>query len=145
MKTKEQCQQLHALKRAQQRYSVPLSKSDYRELCSLIKKGKASILQKQSNRVNICSLSYKEKTFVLAYDKQRHSIATFLPEAPDFLKHPKWTEATTSRELDARLGSPKCPECSSFGEKVLWYSGKDTITFECIKCQTKWSEFTRIR
>lgn len=107
--------------------------------------GKASILQKQSNRVNICTVSYREKTFVLAYDKQRHSIATFLPEQPDFLKHSKWVEATTTRELETRLESPKCPECSSFGEKVLWYSGKDTITFECIKCQTKWSEFTRIR
>lgn len=145
MKTKGQCQKIHALKRANQRYSVSLSTSDYIEICSLIKNSKATILQKQSNRVNICSVLFKSKLFVLAYDKQRHTIATFLPEQPEFLQHPGWIEPISNREIDIRLQSPKCPECDSFGEKVLWYSGIDTVTFSCIKCQTKWSEITQLR
>lgn len=68
----------HALKRAKQRYDLSLTSREYKELVAKILRGECKSLYKQSNRVNIKSIVYKEQELFLVYDKERHRIVTFL-------------------------------------------------------------------
>jgi hypothetical protein len=52
----------------------------------MIQEGEAQFVEKQSNRVSIFQLTYKEKSVKVVYDKLRKTIVSFLPltSAPDY-------------------------------------------------------------
>lgn len=79
MASKQHCQIRHAKMRAMERFNLNLSDVQYKQMCSMIKQGKCKIIDKQSSRVSIHELNWEGKNLVVAYDKERHTIITFLP------------------------------------------------------------------
>jgi hypothetical protein len=78
MKTKKRCQQIHAANRARERFGINLSQNDQQEICRMIRDGEASFVRKDSNRVSVFDVLFKEYVIRAVYDKHRHSIATVL-------------------------------------------------------------------
>lgn len=91
-RSKASAQYLHAKKRAQERYGLELTKESYLALCRDIQEGRGTCLGKQSNRLSVWKLQIvvhpevargPKMTIVtsanVVYDKQRHTIVTFLP------------------------------------------------------------------
>ena len=80
-KTKSESQRQHARTRARQRYGALLTEHDFDRIISCVigEWGNAELLQKQSLRVSIWKVPYKEWEFIAVYDRQRKQIATFLP------------------------------------------------------------------
>ncbi|EFK97107.1 hypothetical protein LDC_0880 [sediment metagenome] len=82
--TKEKAQIRHAKMRASERYGLNLSDHEYFNLCNIIRKGGARIVDKQSNRVSIHELSWKNIDMTVVYDKLRGTIVSFLPNSDRF-------------------------------------------------------------
>lgn len=74
----------HAISRAKERYGLTLNRDRYRQLCQQIQDGKGTCLGKQSNRLSVWSIVVEDTTGIVrcnvVYDKQRHTICTFLPK-----------------------------------------------------------------
>jgi hypothetical protein len=70
-------QRLHAKKRALERYGLDLTDDLYTELNSLA--ASASVLIRQSNRLTIRRIFFKEFPIRVVYDSHRKQIITFLP------------------------------------------------------------------
>ena len=77
---KAKSQFIHARRRAKERYDIFLSKEEYDELVTLIQDQKAETLYKQSNRISVKKITYKEQTLFVVYDNMRNTIVTFLYE-----------------------------------------------------------------
>lgn len=69
---------LHAQKRAKSRYGLLLSKNEYKKLCKTV--SSLEDVKRQSNRVSIRYLNYKDYNIPIVWDKIRRLIITFLPE-----------------------------------------------------------------
>lgn len=74
----------HAARRAQERYGLDLNKDRYRQLCQFVQDGHGECLGKQSNRLTVWRIVVPldggiHLTCNVVYDKQRHTIVTFLP------------------------------------------------------------------
>ncbi len=78
-RSKASAQYLHAKKRASERYGITLTKDSYRVLCKMIQDGQGKCLGKQSNRLTVWKLQLAEFPVNVVYDKERHTIVTFLP------------------------------------------------------------------
>lgn len=82
-KNKADCQRIHATKRAKERFDLDLNSKDYDQLVNMIQKGKAKFLRKQSNRVSLFNVNFKEQDMDIVYDKNRKTVVTFLyPNTP---------------------------------------------------------------
>lgn len=79
-RTKKQNQSIHAKNRALDRYNVMLDTKDLIAIVDLIRDGKAKMLYKTSNSKSVQQVEYQGQNFVVAYDKRRKSIASFLPK-----------------------------------------------------------------
>jgi hypothetical protein len=75
---KSQTKQVHARKRARQRYHLKLTKTDYEEIVALVKQGKAETLERQSIRVSLKLLVWNDQELYFIYDNKRGTIVTFL-------------------------------------------------------------------
>ena len=75
---KSKAQRSHAKKQYFKRFKVWLTNREYDEIINLIKKGKGKFIYKQSNRVSIFEITYKDITSHCVYDRKRQTIATFL-------------------------------------------------------------------
>lgn len=84
-RSKASAQYLHAKKRAAERYGLELTKEHYQTLCLAIQRGEGTFLGRQSNRVSVWQITvYRASTndfpkVNVVYDRQRHTIVTFLP------------------------------------------------------------------
>lgn len=79
---KKQNQEAHAIKRIRERYGFKLDHRDYKNLCGLIKQKDGSgseYIGKQSNRLTLHRLTYRDTTLVVVYDRIRHQVVTALP------------------------------------------------------------------
>lgn len=80
-KSKKKSQKQHTQRRACQRYGLTIGPKTYYELCNNIKNMKDCVfLEKQSNRVSMWAVKMEGQWICVIYDKERHSIATFLPQ-----------------------------------------------------------------
>ena len=70
-------QRIHAKKRAFERYGLTLNRNDLQDIVNNIHKAK--LLSKTSNRVKVFEVLVKGVSCVVVYDRNRKSIATFLP------------------------------------------------------------------
>src|SRR5689334_7388305 len=77
--TKKYAQIKHATQRALERYGIELTQHKRETMIKMIQTGNATLVRKQSHRVSIFSLIFEEKEVVIVYDKERKSIASFLP------------------------------------------------------------------
>jgi uncharacterized protein YjhX (UPF0386 family) len=94
-KGKAKAQRLHAKRRGAERYGLNLSNDDLAQIVRLIQEGKATLIEKQSNRVTIFDVemarcyndephtctdcTVRRVTTRVVYDKERKQIASFLP------------------------------------------------------------------
>lgn len=69
----------HANRRCKQRFNVSLKRSEQRSIVSLIQQSKAVFIERQSNRITLWLVNYKEKAMRVVYDKHRKLIVTVLP------------------------------------------------------------------
>lgn len=79
-KKKKKSQYQHAQKRASERYGLTVGHKTYEELCRKIQKHDCVFLEKQSNRVTMFAVCIEGEWMPVIYDKDRHSIVTFLPK-----------------------------------------------------------------
>lgn len=68
----------HARKRIQERLNFVPNKEDFKNMVKLIQDGETELVRKQSNRVTIHKMNYKDQSFLAVYDKQRQLIVTVL-------------------------------------------------------------------
>lgn len=81
MSKKAIAQFFHAKRRAKERYGMRFRKKNMEEIIKLIQEGsEVETLYRQSNRVSIKKVMYKERVLYVVYDNERHTIATFLLE-----------------------------------------------------------------
>ena len=85
MANKRKNQRRHAQVRAEQRFGLGMSQVQYEALCLRIKNGYVKddkgivVLEKQSIRVVIMAIFYKNEWLPIVWDKNRKAISTFLP------------------------------------------------------------------
>ena len=79
---KKRDQWFHAKQKFIERKGIDLTKKLNDELINIIysKPNKRKLIKKQSNRISIYDISYKEDIFRLVFDRFRKSIVTILPE-----------------------------------------------------------------
>jgi len=85
MAEKQHTQKKHALRRAKERYGFIINDSLYDQFCAWIRDGKSRLIKKQTHRVSVHEIKHNGNKIIAVYDKQRKSIATFLP--PDLKDH----------------------------------------------------------
>jgi hypothetical protein len=76
---KSEAQNRHAKRRAMERYGIDLNRHKRLEMIHMIQSGQAECVRKQSHRVTIFSLQYEGKEVIVVYDRQRKTLASFLP------------------------------------------------------------------
>lgn len=103
--SKALCQRVHARKRAIVRYKFELNRHDRKEIVSLIKRGKATLVEKQSNRVYIYNLWYGKIPVQVVYDKSRGELSSFLP--PENLLRDGFTTRQQLEDLGLVKAAPK--------------------------------------
>jgi len=82
MRRKEDCQRLHAKRRALQRYGLVLGVKEQEEIIKLIQRGKAKFINRDSLRVTIFAVEYEGKLLKVVYDGERKTLASVLPMSP---------------------------------------------------------------
>ncbi len=78
MKSKAEAQRAHARRRSIERYGVGLTKAAEREIIEKIQSGKATFLEKESNRISIFGVRYAGEETVVVYDKTRGTVVTLM-------------------------------------------------------------------
>jgi hypothetical protein len=78
VRNKSQGERIHAKKRALERYGLVLTTADLRVLVSQIQSNGAKLVEDQSLRVGVFMLTAREKEVLVAYDRKRKEIITFL-------------------------------------------------------------------
>lgn len=81
MVTKKAAQNLHAKRRAEQRFGVKLNKIDIRQIVTNIqeKRDCVSFVKKLSNRLSVWKVKFNEQEAFALFDKSRKNIVTFMP------------------------------------------------------------------
>jgi hypothetical protein len=78
--SKKKAQQVHARRRARERYNVYLSNDDLDEMCRAIQGGETEAIERQSNRVTVHRVTMPNGASARAvYDSKRKQVVTFLP------------------------------------------------------------------
>lgn len=95
-KDKAHAQNMHAKKRALERYGIDLNRHKRQEIINKIQDGIAILVRKQSHRIFIFSLKFEGQEVVVVYDRLRKTLASFLPlEAKledTFMGNYRWRE-----------------------------------------------------
>lgn len=75
---KEEAQRKHAKSRSTQRFGVAFTREAEKEILEKIKTGRATFIEKQSNRVSLFGVIYCGKETVVVYDRHRGTIVTLM-------------------------------------------------------------------
>ncbi len=70
---------LHAKRRAAERYGIVLNKHLRRQIVQSIRQNKARLIERQSHTRTTWLVTVDDKPAVVIYDNHRHTIVTFLP------------------------------------------------------------------
>ena len=73
----------HVKRKFWMRWSIELTDELHREFVKKIQNREGKLVEKQSNRVSVWDIEYKEKTMTVVYDKIREMLITVLPEGAD--------------------------------------------------------------
>jgi hypothetical protein len=79
LKTKADAQFVHSRRRALERYGLDLSPDTYRHAINLIRRGLGQPQGRITWRLSKFVIHINEVSYIVVYDKKRHTIATFLP------------------------------------------------------------------
>lgn len=83
MLSKKKAQEIHARKRAAERFGVHLTHEAEREILDKITNGKATFIKKESNRVSLFGVIFAGKETVVVYDRARKTIVTLMPRGEE--------------------------------------------------------------
>lgn len=78
---KREAQNIHAIKRARQRYKVELTLDDLKQIANKIRKGKSTFVESSTLRVTKHLVTHKGIVMVVAYDKYRNAVCSLLPKS----------------------------------------------------------------
>lgn len=78
---KRKAQQKHAVRRFAQRHGEFVGQDRFLEMVHSIQEGRATFIEKQSNRVSVFDVALGEKIVRVVYDKHRKTIVTALPDS----------------------------------------------------------------
>jgi len=78
--SKRDGQKRHAIQRSKERYNHDLTGSDLEKIVKKIRLGQSKFITAKTLRVTIHSVNYQDVSYIVAYDKKRKSICTFLPQ-----------------------------------------------------------------
>ncbi len=91
--SKAEQQRKHAFRRSRERVEGKITQNDYVQIIKMIQTGKACFLERQSNRVTLWILVYRDEPVRVVYDKVRSQVVSFLPiEEEHFDKLEAWEE-----------------------------------------------------
>ena len=79
---KTQCQRVHAKQRCFERYGESINRDDLDEIAKMILSKdavRARLVEKQSMRVSIWIVLFRNKEMKVVYDKKRGTVVSFLP------------------------------------------------------------------
>ena len=77
---KPKAQQAHAIRRAWERFGLTVTQEAYDDACMDIYEGRATFLEKESNRVYHFLVNLAGREVPVVYDRMRKTIVTVLPE-----------------------------------------------------------------
>ena len=99
MKSKTEKQQLHAKRRAEDRFGIKLNQENHLILIKQIQTGKACFYENQSHRITAWIQEINGQIFKSIYDKSRHQLVTFLyPTEEEIETYKKYKERKTTKE-----------------------------------------------
>jgi len=75
---KKYTERIHAKRRFKQRFGKELNRFELKEIVKNIQKNKYQFIEKQSRRVSLFLANIKDCDTIVAYDKRRRNIITFL-------------------------------------------------------------------
>jgi hypothetical protein len=78
-RSKAVCQQLHARRRALERYGIGFNKAMRRQMLEMIERHQTTLLSKQSARVSLREAVLEGRQVRFVYDRKRKRVVTFLP------------------------------------------------------------------
>ena len=78
---KIESQNIHAIKRAKQRYGVDITVLDLKKIANKIRKGKSIFVERSTLRIVKHLVNHKGIDMLVAYDKNRNSVCSFLPKS----------------------------------------------------------------
>lgn len=78
-RSKAKSQKSHCLRRFRERYGISITDNDYQIIVKMIQDGKATCIEKQSNRVSVFEIDYRGEKLQVCYDKNSKQISTVLP------------------------------------------------------------------
>ncbi len=84
--SKAKAQRKHAKRRASERYNLSINRHDQHEMVRMIQVGpgpNVRFVEKQSLRVSLWEIFFKDQWCKVVYDCQRKTIVTFLPRPLD--------------------------------------------------------------
>lgn len=81
--SKARSQELHARQRFRERHGLEVSRADLDRIGALIRSGKSTVVERQSNRVVVHDVEYEGRTRRVVYDRHRKTIVTVLPHDED--------------------------------------------------------------
>ena len=77
---KGKSERFHARRRFGERMGVTLTRKMHHDLVQRIREGKATFVERQSNRITLWRMNVKGESCVVVYDKARGNIVTVLDE-----------------------------------------------------------------
>lgn len=78
---KKDAQRLHSIKRAAERYGTHLVGRDLAEIARMIREGRSEYMHNlNQTRVSQHAVIYRGVRYVVAYDRKRGTICSFLPQ-----------------------------------------------------------------
>lgn len=77
--SKPDAQNIHAIRRARERYGAEITELDLRQICNKIRDDKSRYVGKLTNRVSGHLVEHKGQEFYVGYDAHTHRICSFLP------------------------------------------------------------------
>lgn len=80
MTNKAQAQLAHARRRARERFGLELNEHDLRHLAHRIQRGESQLVARQTNRMSIHRVECQGQQVLVAYDRRRKTVVTFLYE-----------------------------------------------------------------
>lgn len=78
--TKTEAQRIHFKRRFLERHGITLNRHDIRHIAASLRDGKGKLISKQTNRVSIVAINFREEEYVIIYDRQRQTPVTVLPK-----------------------------------------------------------------
>lgn len=76
---KKNAQYIHFKRNLKSRYGLNINRVEKREIVEKIKSGEAELLEKQTLRISVYKVIFKNVPVIIVYDKLRESLCTCLP------------------------------------------------------------------